>query len=96
MTVGVVAAVPTALSGAADWADTSEEQRRTGLVHALLNSVGLVCMVLSLFARRAEMRVLGFGLSTIGLGLASVSGWLGGELVFRQGTNVNRNAWLDI
>jgi nitrite reductase/ring-hydroxylating ferredoxin subunit/uncharacterized membrane protein len=93
MTVGVLAAVPTALSGAADWADTEAEQRRTGLVHALLNSLGLTCMIASLFARRAEQRALGFGLSTAGLALASFSAWLGGELVYRMGTAVNRNAW---
>src|SRR5690349_5936897 len=34
MTVGVLAAVPTALAGAADWADASEEPRRIGLIHA--------------------------------------------------------------
>jgi nitrite reductase/ring-hydroxylating ferredoxin subunit/uncharacterized membrane protein len=94
MTLGVLAAVPTALSGAADWSDSEGAQRRTGLVHAVLNSIGLGCLVASLCARRAEMRGLGFALSTIGLGLASVSAWLGGELVFRQGANVNRNAWL--
>src|ERR1043166_7947068 len=33
ITVGVLAAVPTALSGAADWVDTSEEPRRIGLIH---------------------------------------------------------------
>jgi nitrite reductase/ring-hydroxylating ferredoxin subunit/uncharacterized membrane protein len=94
VTVGLLAAVPTALSGAADWSDSEGAQRRTGLVHAVLNSVGLACLVSSLFARRAEMRGLGFALSTFGLGLSSVSAWLGGELVFRQGANVNRNAWL--
>jgi len=51
MTLGVLAAVPTALSGAADWTDTEAEQRRTGLVHATLNAIGLVCTLLSLFAR---------------------------------------------
>src|ERR671927_522284 len=50
MTVGVLAAVPTALAGAADWSDTEGEQRRTGLVHALLNTIGLVLMIGSLFA----------------------------------------------
>jgi len=93
MAVGVLAAVPTALSGAADWADTSGEQRRIGLVHAGLNSVGLVCTVASLFARRAERRGLGFLLSTVGVSLASFSAWLGGELVFRWGTGVSRNAF---
>jgi len=94
MTVGVVAAVPTAVSGAADWSDTEGKQRRNGLVHALLNSIGLSCMVLSLFARRGEQRFLGSVLSTIGVSLASASAWLGGELVFRQGTGVDRNAWI--
>ena len=93
MTVGVLAAVPTALSGAADWADTSEEPRRIGLIHALLNSVGLVLMIGSLFARRGNQRGLGIGLSTLGLSLTTVSAWLGGELVHRFGTNVSRAAF---
>jgi len=94
LTLGVVAAVPTALSGAADWADTPGEPRRTGLVHAMLNSAGLGCMVLSLLARRAEMRPLGFVLSSVGLSLASFSAWIGGELVYRWGVAVNRSAFL--
>ena len=76
-TVGVLSAVPTALAGAADWSDTSDEPRRTGLVHALLNSVGLAFMLGSLFARRTERRALGFGLSTVGLFLSGLSAWLG-------------------
>jgi nitrite reductase/ring-hydroxylating ferredoxin subunit len=91
--VGVLSAVPTALSGAADWGDTSGEARRTGLVHALLNSAGLACMVGSLFARRTERRALGIGLSTMGLCLSGFSAWLGGHLVFALGTNVSRTAF---
>jgi nitrite reductase/ring-hydroxylating ferredoxin subunit/uncharacterized membrane protein len=93
MTAGVLSAVPTALAGAADWADTSDEARRAGLVHALLNSVGLVFMTGSLFARRTERRALGIGLSTTGLFLASISAWLGGHLVYVLGTNVSRTAF---
>jgi nitrite reductase/ring-hydroxylating ferredoxin subunit/uncharacterized membrane protein len=93
MTVGVLSAIPTAVAGAADWVDTSEEPRRIGLVHALLNSLGLTLMIGSLFARRANNRALGIGLSTTGLTLATVSAWLGGELVYRLGTNVNREAF---
>lgn len=93
MTVGVLSAIPTALAGAADWADTSEEPRRIGLIHALLNSGGLVLMVASLFARRGNQRGLGIGLSTLGLSLATISAWLGGELVYRFGTNVSRIAF---
>lgn len=93
MTAGVLSAIPTALTGAADWSDTSDEARRTGLVHALLNSVGLTFMVASLFARRTERRALGIGLSTTGLFLTTISAWLGGHLVFVLGTNVSRTAF---
>jgi nitrite reductase/ring-hydroxylating ferredoxin subunit/uncharacterized membrane protein len=93
MTIGVLAAVPTALAGAADWADTSEEPRRIGFVHALLNSGALVLMIGSLFARRGNQRGLGIGLSTTALSLATFSAWLGGELVYRFGTSVSRIAF---
>jgi nitrite reductase/ring-hydroxylating ferredoxin subunit len=93
MTIGVLSAVPTALAGAADWSDTSGEQRRTGLVHALLNSAGLACMIASLFARRTERRALGVSLSTVGLSLSSFSAYLGGHLVFAMGTNVSHQAF---
>lgn len=93
ITLGVLSAVPTALSGAADWADTSGEPRRTGLVHALLNSAGLACMIGSLFARRAEQRGVGVCLSMIGLGFASLAAYLGGHLVYAMGTNVSREAF---
>ncbi|MDQ6669271.1 MAG: Rieske (2Fe-2S) protein [Chloroflexota bacterium] len=93
ITLGVLSVVPTALSGWADWADTSGEQRRMGLVHALLNSAGFTCMVGSLFARRAERRGVGVFLSMIGLGLSSFAAYVGGHLVYAMGTNVNRTAF---
>jgi nitrite reductase/ring-hydroxylating ferredoxin subunit/uncharacterized membrane protein len=93
MTIGTLAAVPTALAGAADWSDTESDARRVGLVHAMLNSLGLGCFVASLVARRGESRGLGVALSALGLALASISAWLGGELVYRLGTGVSRTAW---
>jgi nitrite reductase/ring-hydroxylating ferredoxin subunit/uncharacterized membrane protein len=93
ITLGVLSVVPTALSGAADWADTEGEPRRTGLVHALLNSAGLACMIGSLFARRAEQRRIGVCLSMLGLGLSSFASYLGGHLVYAMGTNVSRAAF---
>lgn len=92
-TVGVLSALPTALAGAADWSDTEDESRREGLVHALLNSVGLTCMIASLFARRGGQRGLGILLSTLGLSLASVSAWIGGHLVYALGSNVSRQSF---
>ena len=93
MTIGVLASVPAALAGAADWSDTEGGPRRLGLVHAALNVLGLTCVIGSLFARRTDNRALGVGLSTAGLSLASFSAWLGGKLVYDQGTGVTRNAF---
>jgi nitrite reductase/ring-hydroxylating ferredoxin subunit/uncharacterized membrane protein len=93
MTVGVLAAAPTALAGAADWVDAADQPRRIGLVHAALNVAGLGLMIGSLFARRANQRGLGIGLSTLALTLATFSAWLGGELVYRFGTAVTRLAF---
>ncbi len=93
MTVGVLCAVPTAMAGAADWADTSEEPRRMGLIHAALNAAVLALIIASLFARRTNRRALGVGLSTTGLTLSTFSAWLGGEMVYRLGTSVSRLAF---
>jgi nitrite reductase/ring-hydroxylating ferredoxin subunit/uncharacterized membrane protein len=93
MTIGALAAVPTALAGAADWSDMDPPARRLGLVHALLNTFGLSCIIASLFARRSDNRALGVGLSTAGLSVASFSAWLGGSLVYRAGIGVSHNAF---
>ena len=93
MTIGVLASAPAALAGTADWSDTEGGPRRLGLVHAALNVLGLTCVIGSLFARRTDNRALGVGLSTAGLSLASFSAWLGGKLVYDQGTGVTRNAF---
>jgi nitrite reductase/ring-hydroxylating ferredoxin subunit/uncharacterized membrane protein len=91
--LGIGAAVPTALAGAADWSETGGKQRRVGLIHATLNTAALGCYIWSMFARRSRARAVGVALSTTGFGIASVSAWLGGKLVYDQGTGVSRNAW---
>ena len=82
------------MSGAADWSDTADEPRRLGLLHALLNTGALSLFIASLFARRSDHRALGIGLSTTGLCLAGFLAWLGGELVYRLGTGVDRTAFM--
>src|SRR5438270_1203029 len=48
---GVAAAVPAALSGAADWSEQEAGVRRLGAIHATANSVALGLYVGSLVAR---------------------------------------------
>ncbi len=90
---GVAAAVPTALSGLSDWADTRGGSRRVGTVHALGNTTALVLHVLSWFARRGGDRGRGRLLSGAGFAIASFSAWLGGHLSFGKGIGVNQTAF---
>ena len=91
--LGVLAALPTAASGLVDWSYTEGKPRRVGLAHAALNSAALACYGTSWLARRSGHRGLGVALSTLGLGLVSAGGYLGGELSYTLGQGVNRNAW---
>jgi nitrite reductase/ring-hydroxylating ferredoxin subunit/uncharacterized membrane protein len=90
---GILAALPTAMSGLADWSYTEGKPRRLGFAHAAFNSGALVCYSASWMARRAGHRGLGMTLSTLGLACVSAGGYLGGELSYTLGQGVNRNAW---
>jgi nitrite reductase/ring-hydroxylating ferredoxin subunit/uncharacterized membrane protein len=90
---GILAALPTAASGLVDWSYTEGKPRRLGLAHAALNSGALACYSASWLARRGGRRGLGVALSTLGMGLVSAAGFLGGELSYTLGQGVNRNAW---
>lgn len=90
--VGAVGAIGAALTGLADWTDTGKQQRRIGLVHAALNSAALGLQIASLI-RRGRRRPGGKALSLVALATASASAYLGGQLVYRLGTQVDRNAW---
>ncbi|HLQ31827.1 MAG TPA: Rieske (2Fe-2S) protein [Chloroflexota bacterium] len=93
--VGCLGAVGAALTGVADWHDTYGKERRTGLAHALLNTGSLSLFLSSLSLRRSGARAAGVTASLAGYGLALAASYLGGDLVFRMGTKVNRTAWLE-
>lgn len=92
--LGIVSAVPTALTGASDWSDTSGAERRVGFVHAMANSAGLGLYVASWRARRRGHHVRGAGLAMAGAGVVGVSGWLGGHLAYALGVGVNTTAFV--
>jgi nitrite reductase/ring-hydroxylating ferredoxin subunit/uncharacterized membrane protein len=91
--IGILAAVPTALTGASDWADVRGGDRRIGTVHALGNTTALLLHTLSWAARRRGHRTRGVALSAIGYGVATFSAWLGGHLSFGKGVGVNQTAF---
>jgi nitrite reductase/ring-hydroxylating ferredoxin subunit/uncharacterized membrane protein len=92
LTVGTVAALPAAATGAVDWTGLSATQRRVGLVHAAANSVALALFSASIAARLRSRHRGGRLLSLAGLGIAGASAFLGGHLAFAQSAGVNYGA----
>jgi nitrite reductase/ring-hydroxylating ferredoxin subunit len=102
---GVAVAVPTALSGAADWSEQDDAVRRLGAVHAVANSVALGLYVGSLVARAKGNGTLGRVLAYSGLGLAGGSAAIGGHMAYAQSSGPNHSVvvarqlstdWIDL
>jgi nitrite reductase/ring-hydroxylating ferredoxin subunit/uncharacterized membrane protein len=90
--LGILTALPTAMTGLADWADTEDAPRRIGAVHGLVNSVALASYLLSWTSRRRDHHARGVILGMFGAGAATIGAYLGGHLVSRTGTGVDVNA----
>lgn len=82
---GVAAAIPTAVSGAADWAGMTGSDRRIGAVHALGTDIAMFLVIGSLVARRRRRYAAGAWLGA-GANLVMVgAGFLGGHLALNRG-----------
>jgi nitrite reductase/ring-hydroxylating ferredoxin subunit/uncharacterized membrane protein len=95
---GLLATVPTAVSGLSDYSDTtiaSDSVRRIGLVHAAANVAGSALFAGSLLARRGGSRGGGKLLALAGLGAVCVGGWLGGHLSYAEGVGVDVTTFED-
>lgn len=78
--VGVLAAVPSALSGWAEYEQAGQRDKRVGVVHAAANGGAVVLQLGSWAARRAGRHDLGRALGLAGMSLAGTAGYLGGHL----------------
>lgn len=89
LSIGIVAAIPTAMAGMADYSGIKEDAVALGTAHAILNSAGLGLFLASLWARSAGNRSLGVLLSTAGIATVGMSASLGGDLAYRKRVGVN-------
>jgi nitrite reductase/ring-hydroxylating ferredoxin subunit/uncharacterized membrane protein len=89
---GLLSSVPAALAGANDWSAANPSEQRSGLVHALANTVGLAAWVASLLARHRGDRGRGTALGIAGLAAIGVGGTIGGHLSYRRSLGANSNA----
>jgi len=88
--VGVMATIPTAAAGLADWSDTYGAPRRVGVVHAAANVVGVGFYAASILARHRGNRFSAATLGMMGMGAMTLGGYLGGHLTLVRGVGVNR------
>jgi nitrite reductase/ring-hydroxylating ferredoxin subunit len=87
--LGLLASVPAAVAGSADWAELHEQQMRTGVVHAAANTAAITLYSGSLLARGRGRRGLGKALGYAGLAAVAVGGLLGGDISYRQAGGAN-------
>lgn len=97
---GVITGLIAAAFGFVDWLAIPPNTRakRIGRWHAIGNVVIVILFAVSWWLRRpdpAAPSTLAFVLALVGLLLALVTGWLGGELVDRLGVGVSDGANLD-
>lgn len=91
--LGILSALPTAVTGANDWLTTAGGERRVGLMHALLNDLALMLFGASWLARRRGRRARGAVLTLAGLSVTGAAGWLGGHLAYAMGVGVDTTAF---
>jgi uncharacterized membrane protein len=77
---GVASAVPTALTGLAEWREAPRPESRVGVVHAALNLVALGSFAVSWRQRRQGRYAAGVATSLFAGTVASAAGYLGGHL----------------
>jgi nitrite reductase/ring-hydroxylating ferredoxin subunit/uncharacterized membrane protein len=82
---GVLAALPTAVTGLSELADIVDpEERSLGVAHAMGNVATVALYAASYWTRRRGRRKAGMALSWAGAAMATGAAYLGGHLVYRQ------------
>lgn len=98
---GIVGGLLAAVFGLIDWTGipSGTRAKRIGLLHGGVNVVVVVAFAIAWLTRSSAPDVAPgtgiFLLEVIALGLGSVGGWLGGELVDRLGVGVDDGAHVD-
>src|SRR5215212_2120281 len=97
---GIIGAALAAVFGIIDWLSIKDrEVKKVADWHARLNVIALLIFAASFYLRTTGgLRMMGGSytipvlLSVVGVILITISGWLGGELVFKHGVAVDERA----
>jgi nitrite reductase/ring-hydroxylating ferredoxin subunit/uncharacterized membrane protein len=90
---GIAGGFAAAAVGLSDWRYLSGGSRRMGMAHAMLNTAGLALNTSSLLLRASGRRNAGKLAFLAGYTLNGMGAHLGGELSYKYGLRVNRNAF---
>ncbi|MEP7762374.1 DUF2231 domain-containing protein [Sanguibacter sp. 25GB23B1] len=78
--LGVLSAVPTALSGWADWGSAPRRTQRVGVVHAAANGAAAGLYAWSFVQRKRGKRASGIALGLVASTALGAGGFLGGHM----------------
>jgi nitrite reductase/ring-hydroxylating ferredoxin subunit/uncharacterized membrane protein len=95
----LLSSVVAIVSGLTDWNATFGEERRNGMLHGLLMLVASLGFVTSLWLRvgaGSDQRPTAVAIALVAFVVLLVAAYLGGEMVFGYGTEVNRQAWAEV
>lgn len=90
---GLLAAVPTVLTGWAEWAAADRTTQRVGVVHAGANTVSVVLYGASWLARRRGSHATGSLLALAGGAVSGVGGYLGGHMAIARNAGTRDRAF---
>ncbi|HSH58699.1 MAG TPA: Rieske 2Fe-2S domain-containing protein [Acidimicrobiales bacterium] len=90
---GLLAAVPTGLTGLAEWVGTDDNERRVGLLHAGTSTAAFGLYACSYLARRRGRHLEGVVLGVAGGVVAFMDGYVGGHLSLVLGVGVGQTAF---
>jgi hypothetical protein len=93
--LGVLAAVPSAVTGWAEWASAPRQEQRVGVVHALAKATALILYGASWRARRHQAQGRGKLLCLVAGAVAIVGGYLEGHLVEVRKISSRHPAFVD-
>jgi nitrite reductase/ring-hydroxylating ferredoxin subunit/uncharacterized membrane protein len=96
MGLGILAALATIATGIMDWMDVDPTELSVGLIHGTVNSIATILFIISwvmLYTSNWNANIANFIPALVGYLVVSIGAYMGGELVFRLGTMVNRNAY---
>jgi nitrite reductase/ring-hydroxylating ferredoxin subunit/uncharacterized membrane protein len=92
--IGVLGALPTAITGLSELGDLgTQPERAVAAAHAIGNTVAVGLFAASYVARNTGSRTVGVGLSMAATGIMLAAAFLGGHLSFRKGIGVDHTAF---